>query len=342
MLHAARNYLARIAKSDRSRFTCMVDFAYHHYALGDALTTQVIAACLAEESGCSGVDLVLLLNPERPAAPTQSFITEGNYPLHLENLLPAFLCLPQLLRLRIVRDRVTPGYVVCSLAASRAPRWPPLRDHLRQHIEWPLDHDIIDRFYKRHGRIPQLGAPKGYGEWAREFLARHAAGKYIVAVNPRQSRFSPIPATTYRDSPLDEWHRFIDMAGSRYPEVHFLMLGGFHEWDRTLLRRSNVTVPRTMGLSLAHELALLVHANLFLGTSSGFATMATFTKVPYLISNVEPFFAAFVQVDADASRYPFASKNQTLSWRREDAELLMAHFESEYRGQRDTPDGGDR
>ena len=308
--------------------TCLIDFSYHHFALGDTLTWQVTAACLAEERNCSGIDVVLLLNPERPGAPGQGFVSPGNYPAHLENLLPAFMCAPNLRALRIVRDRARAGEIVRSLGTSGAPRWPSLRNHLRQHIKWPLDHDTINAFWRTHRRIPQLGAPKGYATWAREARAKHWPGKFVVAFNPRQSRYSQIPAWTGRDSPLEEWHRFIDIAAERYPDVHFLMLGSYHEWHRGLLKRTNVTIPRALGLSLAHELALLVHADLFMGTSSGFATMATFTGVPYLITNVEPFFAAFVEVKPDSPHYPFARPDQTLTWRAEDAGTLMGYLES--------------
>lgn len=309
-------------------FTCLIDLSYQHYALGDALTGQVTAACLAEERGCDAMDVVVLLNPERPAAPGQGFISVGNYPAHLENLLPALMCLPNQRALRIVRDRARAGEIVRSLATSGAPRWPSLRNHLRQHIKWPLDHDVINAFWRAHGRIPLLAAPKGHEAWAREMRAKHWPGKFLVAFNPRQSRFNATPAWINRDSPLEEWHRFIDTAGARHPDVHFLMLGGYHEWHRALLGRRNVTVPRALGLSLAHELALLAHADLFIGTSSGFATMATFSEVPYLITNVEPFFADFVGVKPDHPHYPFARKDQTLTWKAEDAATLMAYLES--------------
>ncbi len=58
------------------------------------------------------------------------------------------------------------------------------------------------------------------------------------------------------------------------------MVGGFPEWEHGLLYRRNVFVPRAHGLQLAHELALMKIANLFMGTSSGFATFATFAALP--------------------------------------------------------------
>jgi hypothetical protein len=309
----------------RTHFACIIDFSHHHYSLGDALTSQVTAACMAEERGCNAVDVLLLLNPERPSARWQAFITPGNYPAHLENLLPAYLCLPQLGTLSLIRDETRAGQTLW-----RAPRWPSRTDHLRQHIEWPLNHDAVNAFHRKFGRIPRLAAPKGYDEWAQRFLAGHLAGKFVVALNPRQGRLGSIPAMIYRDSPLDEWHRFIDMVGAAHPQVHFLMLGGYHEWHRTLLARDNVTIPRSLGLSLAHELALLAHADLFIGTSSGFATMATFAGVPYLITNIQPLFAPYVGLEPGDRHYPFASEDQVLSWRTEDAESLLAHLEAVY------------
>jgi hypothetical protein len=327
-LNNIRWFLREIRGADRDRFAAIVDFSYQHYALGDALTTQIRIACLAREARCSTIDLYLVADPVFPAAPAQGFINSENYVVHLDNLFPAFLCLPEISSIRLVRDSMAAGLIWTSIVASRAPHWPPLRHHLRRHMHYPMGHEIINRFFARHGHIPQLHAPRGYGMWAREFLQHHWPDRYIVCINPRQSRLSAVPATTYRDSPLVEWHAFIDEVGARYPEVQFLVLGGFLEWDSALLRRPNVAIPRVMGLTLAHELALLRHAHLFMGTSSGFATMATFTDVPYVISNIEPYFAVWAGVEAGAARYPFAHEDQHLIWKREDAGLLLEYFEA--------------
>ena len=329
-LDMMRQFLAEIRDGDRGSFAALVDFSYQHYALGDALTTQINVACLARDAGCKAIDLYLIADPRYPAAPTQSYINNENYAVHLDRLFPAFLCLPEIRSIRILRDAYSAGLVWTSIVASRVPRWPSLRDHLRHRMVYPIAHDIINSFYARHGDIPRLEAPRGYGAWAHQFLQQHWPDRFIVCINPRQSRLSSMPATTYRDSPLDEWHAFIDEVGARYPRVQFLMLGGFHEWDRTLPRRPNVAIPRLFGLSLAHELALLRHADLFLGASSGFATMATFTDVPYVITDIEEQFAAWAGVTAGAERYPFARAHQQLVWEKESAALLLGYFESIY------------
>jgi hypothetical protein len=195
-----------------------------------------------------------------------------------------------------------------------------------------MGHEIINRFHARKGYVPRLTAPRGYGRWARKFLEQHWPDRFVVCINPRQSRLSSIPASTYRDSSLDEWHAFMDAVAERYPDAHFLMLGGFLEWDSALARRPNVSIPRVMGLTLAHELALLCSADLFMGTSSGFTTMVTFTDVPYVITHIEHHFASFAGVEVNAPHYRFGSEHQHLVWQPENAELLMRYFETVYHG----------
>ena len=75
---------------------------------------------------------------------------------------------------------------------------------------------------------------------------------------------------------------------------------------------------------------LLDACDLFLGTSSGFGTMATFSRVPYLITSIEEMFAPYAGIPVGAERYPFAHEQQRLVWRQEDALLLRRHFEQVY------------
>jgi hypothetical protein len=323
-----RQFVREIRSQDRARFAAVVDFSYQHYALGDALTTQINVACLAREAGCKAIDLYLIADPVAPAAPMQAFINSENYAVHLDSLFPAFLCLPETRSVRLIRDSMMAGLLWTAIVASGVPRWPSLHDHLRRRMTYPLGHEIINRFYARNGYVPQADAPRGYGNWAQQFIEKHWPDRYIVCINPRQSRLSAVPATTYRDAPLTEWHAFIDQVGARYPYVQFLMLGGFFEWDSSLTRRSNVAIPRMMGLTLAHELALLRHGHLFMGTASGFATMASFTDVPYVITNMERAFAQCAGLEIGAGTYPFAQANQHLVWEREDAHLLLDYFEA--------------
>jgi hypothetical protein len=313
------------------------DFSYQHYALGDLLTNQVNLAIMAAERGLEYVDIIVMVNPERPSARQQTFVTRTNYIAHLDNVMPVFACNPLLRSLQLVRDVQTFNFMVALHHRNQAPMWPDLNTHLKMRQDFPIDHRRINAFHARHGHIPRLSAPRGYEAWARRFHATELGGRPLVVINPRQSSLTENPTVTYRDAPLPAWHAFIDAVAQRRPEALFVMVGGFQEWEHRLLGRRNVFVPRAWGLRLAYELALLKIADLFMGTSSGFATFATFTDIAYAIVNVEHSFAGPAEVHVDDRHFPFAKANQRLTWRRETTEGLLSLFDEVYPGER--PDG---
>jgi hypothetical protein len=201
--------------------------------------------------------------------------------------------------------------------------------------DFPIDHRRINAFHARYGHVPALAAPRGYEGWARSFHERDLERRPLVVINPRQSSLTEVPTVTYRDAPLSAWHDFIDVIGQKRPEVLFVMVGGFQEWEHRLAYRRNVFIPRAWGLRLAHELALLKIADLFMGTSSGFATFVTFTEVAYAIVNVEHSFARFAEISLNDRHYPFAKSNQVLTWRPETTAELLSLFDELYRGRAD-------
>ena len=73
-----------------------------------------------------------------------------------------------------------------------------------------------------------------------------------------------------------------------------------------------------------------------MGTSSGFATFATFTDIAYAIVNVEHSFAGPAEVHLNDRHFPFAKANQVSTWRRETTEELLSLFDEVYAG---VPDG---
>jgi hypothetical protein len=303
------------------------DFTYQHYALGDLLTCQVDLAVMALEQGCRQVDVVVMVNPDLPSARFQPFITRDNYIAHLDNVMPVFACNPLLGSLQLVRDAQTFNFLIAEHRRSGAPMWPDMKTHLEMRQGYPIDHGRINAFHVRHGHFPKLEAPRGYAGWARRFHATELGGRPLVVINPRQSSLTDSPAVTRRDAPLALWHAFIDAVAQRRPDVLVVMVGGFQEWEHRLMHRRNVFIPRAWGLRLAHELALLKIADLFVGTSSGFATFATFTDVAYGIVNIEHYFARFAGVQPNDRHFPIAQPSQVLTWRPETTESLLALFE---------------
>lgn len=320
---------AKIALPDGS-LAAFIDFEYFHYALGDFLTISTEIACHAIDNACSGIDCFIAIDPGRPAAPAQGFINAENYTFHLENLAPAILCTPMLRSVHFLRDRGrTAGFYRQAAKRLRRPIWPNYKSQISKRITYPLGHGAINDFFRRRGYVPQLEAPKGYEAWAATYIAKNIPNRFLVAVHPRQSRLSQAPATTYRDAALEEWKTLFRHCASERPDIHFLLMGGFSEWHRDLYVLPNITIPRALGLNLAHELALMQRSDLFLGSSSGFATMATFSDIPYQISNVEHMFAPFAGIEI-GENYPFAGENQNLHWQPENADTLLQFLDLVY------------
>jgi hypothetical protein len=201
------------------------DFSYQHLALGDLLTSQVNLAIMAIEQGLRQVDVIVMVNPSRPSARPQTFITPANYAAHIDNIMPAFACNPLLRSLQLIRDVQTFNFLVSVRHRDRKPMWPDLRTHLRMQQVYPLDHRRINAFHARHGHIPQLVAPRGYEAWARRFHETELSGRPLVVINPRQSSLTESPLVTFRDAPLPVWHELIDAIAGEQPEALVVMVG---------------------------------------------------------------------------------------------------------------------
>jgi len=301
------------------------DFSYSPYALGDALTWTMNLNVVAAERGCEAVDQYLVIDPIRPGSRYQPFVNPLNYVSIIDNLFPAFLCSPLLRSLKIVRHVPTLALILFRDVVRRKPMWPSFYGHLNRKLDF-ISHRRINAHFRKHGRLPWLTAPRGYAGWAAQFCRTHAAGRFLVAINIRQGRLSLTPANVFRDSPLPEWKAFIRRASISFPDSLFLILGGYSEWDREMLRLPNILIPRAMGFGLGHELALLHRADAFMGSSSGFAAMATFSNKPYLITNIEHLFSDYIGVPVGGRHYPFGTEDQILHWDVETQDTLLEYY----------------
>lgn len=302
------------------------DFSYAPYALGDTLTWTMNLNVGAVESGADAVDEYLVIDPARPSCRLQPFIHMYNYVSIIDGLFPAFLCSPWLRSLKVIRDAGTFHLFLLRQALRRRPMWPSFLSHLNRKFDYYL-HRRIDAFYARHGYLPWLAAPRGYGAWADAFRRAHCRDRFVVAVHVRQSALSLTPVNLYRDGPLEEWLGFMSQAAERHPDVLFLILGGYAEWNRRLLRLPNVVIPRALGLGLGHELALVHRADLFMGSGSGFAVMATFSNIPYVITKIERLHAEYADVSVGDRHYRFGNENQVLYWETPTREFLLDSLE---------------
>jgi hypothetical protein len=319
---------------NKKRLIGIYDFSYAPYALGDAFTWQINISIKAIERGLDNVVQCLVVDSMKPSCHLQTFITQANYRDYIVNLFPAFLCCPLDNSIKIFTNRKDFNFYFSNNFIQHNYLWPGFMEHAMERLDF-YSHKTINDFFTKNNYIPRFKVPKGYEVSMDNFLNKYCNSRFLVSVNIRQ-RANYINlgfekgALNHdrRDSPQAEWYRFFKLVHRKYPNVLFLILGGYSEWEKELYSYENVLIPRAMGYNLAHELTLFHKSDLFMGTSSGFSAFATFSEKPYIITNFDHAAAKYVDLPIGASSYPFALKNQILSWEKETTELLLELFET--------------
>ena len=303
----------------------IMDFGYAPYALGDTMTWLTNLQIVAHLKNVSSIDIAIVARPERPSSRLQRSINAYSYVQAVESLFPAFLCCPMLRSIHVYEGYRNFAQRVLGAIIARSATWPHLVSHFREELDYS-SHRQINSFFTTKNYIPVLGPPRGYDEEVARFRARFLTGRDPVVVNIRRRALSFDPAALQRDSVATAWGEFFSEAERLFPTATFVVAGGYSEWERDLVRRPNVVIPRAWGYGLGFELSLLLSGTPFMGTSSGFSAAATFSKVPYVITNFEHQSSAYVDLPIGTERYPFATGSQSLNWEPETKEVLLSEF----------------
>jgi len=319
-----------------SRLVGFWDLQYCPLALGDILTWQILVKVRAIETGSEEIHLRIISDEVASTAETRQVAQRRG----LARIFPAFLCLPGTRSVEICFDRQEAEAELVQTIGEGGAIYPRALDYLNDRIEdngndlldehhgFPLSHRRIDLFYFQFGRIPHLDVPAGYKAWASSFIRRNFAERLVVCVHMRAGRRIGHVAELHRDAAMKSWLTLIRQTAIKYPDVVFIRLGGYLEWERALACEPNVFIPRIHGLTLGHELALLLSCDCFMGSSSGFSAAVTFSAVPYAIFNFERKFWRYSGVTEGETAYPFAAAGQTIHHGEESTADLMAAFQS--------------
>ena len=207
---------------------------------------------------------------------------------------------------------------------------------------YPVTKDI-NQAAAENGSIPLLQSPPSIKNDLLGSGITNPAFDSFIAVNFRLRAYdeSSGPALLSRDSDLQAWIEFFRQAATKHPRLKFAILGKLEEKPEALLKLGNVFFPRLSGQSLGHELAWVECSRLFMGSSSGFAAMANFTKVPYFITRMNERAYANYDIPIGSEKLPFASEEQWLVDEEESPELLMELLERHLEGEGDGSCGED-
>ena len=314
------------ARTGRRRFLAFLDYAYMPYALGDTITWIENAQVSARNSGFEEFDVLVLASRERPAPPGQPFVTSFNYTNNIHGLIPAFLSSPMIRNVHFLENRQTFYDLISDAHDSRAEMWPHYDAMIDERIDFIRHHRIVDHF-ARLGSIPLLSAPRGFAELGAAFLSKYCKEKFSVVINVRQSHLRASAAHPERDSSFETWAEFIRRSAHKHSDAAFIIVGQYADVDRRFFQLPATVQPRALGFGLGVELALLQSADLFMGTSSGFAQAALFGHPSYLVTNTEHRAAEFFNVPAGSRHHPFGRSDQIVTWSPETVEELEFEFD---------------
>ena len=321
---------ARLLEPARSRKTWgVLDFSAMPYALGDCLTWQMNLMCTALENKSDSIRIIVLLDPKNPSnQKLQPHIKEGNYKIFFEKLRDALFCIPINHTVEYESDR----YLTfkAALASHQRPQlkmWPPLIHLAADQVDYMSHHTII-RFYEKNGFIPDLGIPSACPCITARRLTRSKHKK--VFVHLRNSMTSDSPANVYRDSDPKKWKELLSYIISREKgKVDFWYAGAPQEYFKEILGVKNIFPLRRNGMKLVDELFLLRNSDIFLGSMSGFAMGAVYSKMPYVITKLEKKFRVeMIGSNNDHTKFPFAQKKQFLLWEDEDVFQIKKYIDN--------------
>lgn len=297
------------------------DYRTFPYALGDTLTWLQNLHVLAKVHNSNGIDLKILTLPETPASKLQPSINSENFFIHLDNLMPIFSCCELVTTIEIIQEEKKWDNLLSNCLSKNFKSFPTYWDIIKEKHDYS-SHNLINNFFRINGYLPRLSSGKIYSSESRAFFAKALNKRKPILFHVRQRLNSYEATAPHRDGTIKAWLDFLNYAKVSLKDHVFVLLGGFDEWDRRLARFDNVVIPRTYGLTVAHELAMIFDGTPFMGNSSGFSAAATFSNTPYIILNYDHAAAKEVDIELFSPQYPFATSKQFISWEKETLESL--------------------
>ncbi|OGY37285.1 MAG: hypothetical protein A3E36_02035 [Candidatus Andersenbacteria bacterium RIFCSPHIGHO2_12_FULL_45_11b] len=184
--------------------------------------------------------------------------------------------------------------------------WPKPTNHKEESQLYGYNSTLrLQMTFLEQGHIPLVQISPTLITWASQFLREHTSGKLPIAVHLKNNP----SALGDNNANMDEWFSFL-VGAQQYGNVVFILIGN-ESIDSRITKISNVLVTKSFNLTLSQELSLIAEASGFIGMSSGPASMAIFSRTPYVIfhnSNQRP--QALVKELGESNHFSFAAPGQ--------------------------------
>jgi len=308
--------------------------------LGDVITWSIKTAIRASRANCSTVNLFVCTDKNEPACSFQSsYINSKNYRFFFRDLDLIFHFHPLANKYEVFDDRSSFKEAIYACHAKqknpviqanflqylKAYKSRFCAQSLRKYHESEISlHSDINEHYLQNLEIPRLKCVESIREQVIT-SKRNLGDRVFIALNFRlrgQDKNTD-DAWLCRDSDVEAWLQFLSYCSTEHPNVCFVLLGKLEEKPLKLLSLENCFVPRLNNQGLAHELAWVEESDFLMGSSSGFAAMANFSKTPYVITKITKRATDNYCIPFGSPKLPFAEGFQKLIYESESKELLV-------------------
>jgi len=307
------------------------DFQYLPFSLGDILTWSVHQAVQAKEADWQPKEIGYRCRITLPH-PMQPFVKAGKGEKYLGELPEAFLFNPLGLRVtakagQSLREHFKTEYTAdlkkLQLASTDFVDPKQQTMFFEKHV---ASHKKLNHFYRQNGQIPLLKAPSSVTKQTSELIRRVTGKTRWICVHIRFRGYDTRWDLSDADRNADPvaWFGLLEAIAAHYQRTHaILLMGEIANYPASFREIPGVLSLRTCGGTLKNDLASILSARAFLGSSSGFATAANFSITPYAIFNVIPSGYNNYAIRETEEKLPFARKQQLLSSSDQDLQGML-------------------
>jgi hypothetical protein len=296
------------------------DFQYLPFSLGDILTWTVQTAVQADQKKWKPEGMGYRCRLTQPH-PMQPFVLPGKERKYLGELREAFRFNPLGLEVKELTGRQRPPFDPTDYARDldrlrrNSSEGIDIREQTQLFFNHVASHDNLNRHHAAGRVIPLLQAPGSIAKDTARMIAARARRKRWICIHIRFRGFDTRwdLSDVARNADPVVWYEFVATLAREFRKTHaILLMGELANYPESFQAIPGVFSLRKWGGSVQNDLASILAADAFFGSSSGFATAANFSTTPYAIFNVTPSGYLNYALADGSPRLPFARPRQFL------------------------------
>ncbi len=287
------------------------DYKALPWSVGDPLVFIEDLNVLRVKNDLKGIDICVVYDKDDPQPTNRKhvFTTTDTVQSFMLDYLPLFGLCPKVENVFLFGNRAD-LYSFMKSNKEKYLIYPAISAHLGEAFNYigGADFENIMAFHRQHGYIPNLEVGQREKDWASEFFREHLPkGKVPIVISLKNTAHS-----TDRNADFSIWEKFLDYCKKEFPEIMFVQVGLRGEANPSILARDNVLFSKDYGTTMFQDLILVASGIMHMGPISGIDTIALFSDMPYIITNIPEKDYRLLNMQMASCRFPFAKENQII------------------------------